>query len=254
MCHDHDPFAHKASLGEIRARFESDVDRFSSLETGQAAAMDSVLGRELVVQAAWATTPDARRLLDLGCGAGNYALAWAAEGERLGAARGELGVTLVDLSGAMLRRAGQRLAGAGVTRTRTLENDLLSLDLPESSQDTILAAMVLHHLRADEHWRAMFQAIARWLAPGGGVWIHDMVEADDPSLAPLQRRQYVTHLEGTLGADRVDDVLAYIESEDSPRPLLQQVDWLREAGLAPRVLHKHGPFAAFGAVKPRAGG
>jgi len=45
-------------------------------------------------------------------------------------------------------------------------------------------------------------------------------------------------------------VFAYIEGEDTPRPLVYQLDLLREAGFAEvDVLHKNSCFAAFGALK-----
>ena len=45
-------------------------------------------------------------------------------------------------------------------------------------------------------------------------------------------------------------VFAYVEKEDTPRPLVYQLDLLRRVGFAQvEVLHKHVYFAAFGAVK-----
>jgi hypothetical protein len=40
----------KSTTAEIRARFDHDVERFSSLETGQQATIDAVLVLELVAQ------------------------------------------------------------------------------------------------------------------------------------------------------------------------------------------------------------
>ena len=45
-------------------------------------------------------------------------------------------------------------------------------------------------------------------------------------------------------------MFAYVEQEDTPRPLTFQLDLLREVGFAQvEVLHKNGCFAAFGGVK-----
>ena len=45
-------------------------------------------------------------------------------------------------------------------------------------------------------------------------------------------------------------MFAYVEKEDTPRPLTFQLDLLREVGFAQvDVLHKNVCFAAFGAVK-----
>src|SRR3954468_20111839 len=64
----------KSSADEIRQRFDADVERFSDLDTGQSATVDSPLAMALVAEAAAATTPHARHALDVGCGAGNYTL------------------------------------------------------------------------------------------------------------------------------------------------------------------------------------
>src|SRR5262249_38724274 len=92
----------KSSVEEIRQRFDGEVEIFSKLETGQAAAVDSPLAMSLVAEAATATTFHAQSVLDVGCGAGNYTLKLL---EHMSA----LNVTLVDLSRVMLDRAVLRV-------------------------------------------------------------------------------------------------------------------------------------------------
>src|SRR4051812_36353726 len=92
----------KSTVDEIRARFDADVERFSNLETGQSATVDAPLAMTLIADAAAASTPHARHMLDVGCGAGNYSLRLL---ERLTG----LDVTLVDLSRPMLDRAAERV-------------------------------------------------------------------------------------------------------------------------------------------------
>jgi len=65
------PLEKKSSLEEIEKRFDNDVERFSNLEIGQSAAIDAPLAMELIARAAIKSTPDIRRVLDIGCGAGN---------------------------------------------------------------------------------------------------------------------------------------------------------------------------------------
>ena len=103
----------KSSVDEIRSRFDADVERFSDLETGQAAAPDSPLCMDLVTEAAAVVTPDARAVLDVGCGAGNYTL-------RLLDRLPGLEVTLLDLSRPMLDRAAERVTAAGASAVRTV--------------------------------------------------------------------------------------------------------------------------------------
>src|SRR5262249_45024862 len=92
----------KSTVDEIRRRFDADVERFSNLETGQSATIDAPLVLELISQAAAAATPQAKSMLDVGCGAGNYSLKLL---ERLPG----MDVTLVDLSAPMLERAKERV-------------------------------------------------------------------------------------------------------------------------------------------------
>ena len=88
----------KSSVDEIRRRFDADVERFSNLDTGQSATVDAPLAMGLVAQAAAATTPHARHVLDVGCGAGNYTL-------KLLAHLPNLHVKLIDLRRPMPDRA-----------------------------------------------------------------------------------------------------------------------------------------------------
>lgn len=54
----------KSTTEEIRERFDADVERFSNLETGQAATIDAPLAMELITEAAIAATPSINRVLD----------------------------------------------------------------------------------------------------------------------------------------------------------------------------------------------
>jgi tRNA (cmo5U34)-methyltransferase len=47
-----------------------------------------------------------------------------------------------------------------------------------------------------------------------------------------------------------DEVFAYIAQEDTPRPLMFQLDLLRTVGFSQvELLHRNSCFAAFGAIK-----
>src|SRR5262245_60382967 len=94
--------AMKSTVDEIRQRFDADVERFSNLETGQSATVDAPLAMALVAQAAALSTPHARHILDVGCGAGNYTL-------KLLEQIPNLDVTLIELRKPMLERAKERV-------------------------------------------------------------------------------------------------------------------------------------------------
>lgn len=236
----------KSSVEEIRSRFDADVERFSNLETGQTATVDARLAMDLVAQAAAATTPTARDILDVGCGAGNYAL-------RLLAELPNRNVRLLDLSQPMLDRARDRVLAATQGTVSTLQGDVREVDLGAGSCDIILAAAVLHHLRSDDEWRQVFAQLHAALRPGGSLWIFDLVQSSSPAVERLMWQRYGEYLVALKGAEYREQVFAYIEQEDTPRPLLEQLELLRQAGFSQiDVLHKHGCFAAFGGVKPAA--
>jgi tRNA (cmo5U34)-methyltransferase len=233
----------KSTVDEIRRRFDADVERFSNLETGQSATVDAPLAMALVAQAAAATTPHARHVLDVGCGAGNYTL-------KLLEHVPNLDVTLIDLSQPMLDRARERVSRATTGRISAIHGDIRKAKLPDGEFDIVVAAAVLHHLRTDQEWRDVFAAFHQALRAGGSVWIFDLVESSIPALQQLMRQQYGEYLTRLKDEAYRDHVFAYVEKEDTPRPLLFQLDLLRQVGFGQvEVLHKNLCFAAFGAVK-----
>lgn len=233
----------KSTVDEIQQRFDADVERFSNLDTGQSATVDAPLAMALIAQAAAVTTPQARHVLDVGCGAGNYTLKLL---ERLP----NLDVTLIDLSQPMLDRARERVSRATTGRITSIRGDIRAVELPEGEFDIVLAAAVLHHLRTEQEWQDVFAAFHRALRPGGSVWVFDLVESSVPAVQELMRQQYGKYLTRLKDEAYRDHVFAYVEKEDTPRPLLFQLDMLRQVGFAQvEVLHKNVCFAAFGAVK-----
>ncbi|QDU61060.1 hypothetical protein Pan216_19130 [Planctomycetes bacterium Pan216] len=233
----------KSSVEEIRERFDNDVERFSNFESGQSATVDAPLALSLVAEAAARTTPGAKHLVDIGCGAGNYTLSVLRQ-------LPNLDVTLIDLSSNMLRRAQDRVGAATNGTVVTRQADIRELELGEGDADLVVAAAVLHHLRADEEWRDTFAKIYRSLRPGGSFWVFDLLDHDATPVREMMKRRYGDYLTGLKDEAYRDHVFDYIEKEDTPKPLVFQLDLLREVGFVHRdVLHKNACFAAFGAVK-----
>ncbi|MDA8141461.1 MAG: class I SAM-dependent methyltransferase, partial [Desulfobacteraceae bacterium] len=162
------PLEKKSTVAEIQARFDQDVERFSNLETGQTATMDAPLAMELITQAAFRATPKIQRVLDIGCGAGNNTI-------KLAQFTSPFDCDLVDLSRPMLERAHERVAEVNTGRIRLFQGDIRELPFPDEYYDVILAAAVLHHLRDDRDWESTFAKIFHLTAPGGSVWITDLV-------------------------------------------------------------------------------
>jgi tRNA (cmo5U34)-methyltransferase len=233
----------KSTVEQIRERFDGDVERFSNLETGQTATIDAPLSLALIAGAASRVTPRASSLLDVGCGAGNYALKIL---ERLP----NLGVTLIDLSRPMLDRAVERVSRATSGRVVALQGDVRELHLGNSQFDVICAAAVLHHLRETIEWQNTFSKLYASLKTGGSLWISDLIEHSDKRVQSLMWERYGAYLSQLKGEAYRDQVFAYVAQEDSPRPLMFQLDLLRSVGFSDvEILHKNSCFAAFGAIK-----
>jgi len=258
------PWEGKSSLEEIRTRFDNDVERFSNLETGQQATIDSPLILELVAQAAATHLKPGSVVLDLGCGAGNFTLRVLQEvmkvsgafcavcGEEHQAHHAPFTYSshLVDLSQPMLTRAEFRVRATGVDEVATHQSDLRKLHFAHHSFDAILAGAVLHHLRDDADWENVFAKLHRWLRPGGRLYVSDMMWFDDPGVQALMWERYGRYLESLGGVPYREKVFAYIEKEDSPRSLPYQLELLRKTGFSSwEVLHRNSVFACYCATK-----
>lgn len=236
------PLGKKSSLDEIRSRFDNDVERFANIDTGQAATIDAPLAMELITQAACQATPAIRRVLDIGCGAGNNTvkLSWYMPC---------FDCDLIDLSLPMLTRARERVEAVNKGKVRVFQGDFCEIEL-EGGYDVIIAAAVLHHLRSDTDWETAFTKIYRLTSPGGSVWITDLVSHEITSIQSLMWRRYGEYLQATGGEGYRDRVFDYIDKEDSPRPVTYQLDLLRKVGFDQvELLHKNACFAAFGAIR-----
>lgn len=233
----------KSTVDQIRRRFDNDVERFSHLDTGQEATMDAPVMMQLVAEAALAASPRAVRLLDIGCGAGNFTL-------KILQARPDMDCDLVDLSAPMLDRACRRVTARTTGRVRIFQQDIREVTLAPNSYDIILAAAVLHHLRDDDDWRKVFEKLYTFCAPGGSLWIVDLIRHKTPAIQEIMENRYKNYLLGVGGPRYRDRVMAIIDQEDSPRTLSFQLELLRRTGFSRvEALHKTACYAAFGALK-----
>jgi tRNA (cmo5U34)-methyltransferase len=236
------PLEQKSSIDEIKARFDNDVERFSNLDTGQTATIDAPLAMELITQAAFKSTQNIRNVLDIGCGAGNNTI-------KLSQYASPFDCDLVDLSLAMLEKARERISLVNAGKIRIFQGDFRELKL-DRRYDVIVAAAVLHDLRDDQDWLSAFSKIYQLTAPGGSVWITDLVSHEIQAVHALMWNRYGEYLCSSGGADYRDKVFEYIDKEDSPRPVTYQLNLLKKVGFRRiELLHKNSCFAAFGAIK-----
>ena len=233
----------KSTVEEIRERFDKDVERFSNLETGQQTTIDAPITMELCTEAARYTNPNAKELLDIGCGAGNYTLKMLSKIP-------DLNCVLNDLSMPMLEKAKERVASQTKGSITILQEDMRKLDLPDNHFDIVLAAATLHHLRDDEDWELMFTKIYKALKPGGGFWISDFIMHNAAPITKLFEDSYSRYLETLGGVEFRQKVWDYEGYEDTPRSLNFQLALLTKVGFSKiDILHKNSSFAVFGGIK-----
>lgn len=236
-------YSQKATNEEIRARFDNDVERFSNLDTGQVTTIDAPITMELCTEAAKYINPNAKNLLDIGCGAGNYTL-------RMLSKINNLNCTLNDLSMPMLQKAKERVSRQTNGKVTIIQDDMRHLDLPDNHFGIILAAATLHHLRDDADWEHVFTKMYKTLKPGGSFWISDLITHDSLPLNKLFHDKYAAYLETLGGPEYRKKVLDYVAHEDTPRSVNYQTDLLKQVGFTSvELLHKNSYFAAFGGIK-----
>ena len=233
----------KATITEIRERFDKDVERFSNLSTGQQSTVDAVLSLELITESARRIVPQAKNLLDVGCGGGNYTLKMLS---KLPA----LNCTLLDLSRPMLDKAYERVSAETAGEIQVIQGDIRDVDLPENRYDIILAGAMLHHLREDAEWEHVFGKLYNAITPGGCLLISDLIKQDSDTLNDYFGEQYGDYLKAIGGEEYKSTIFDYIDKEDTPRSLFYQLDLLKKTGFSNiEILHKNICFAAYGGIK-----
>ena len=234
---------HKSTIEEIRQRFDNDVERFSNIETGQVSTIDANISLELITEAAKRIIPSAKKLLDVGCGAGNYTLKMLSK-------LPNLNCTLVDLSKPMLDKAFERVSAETTNEVTISQGDIREVSLPQNNFDIILAGAVLHHLRDDEDWKTTFKKLFDLLKPGGCLMISDLITQETEALTAYTWERYGDYLESVGGAAYRQKVLDYVAKEDSPRSITYQLQLMKDIGFSHvEILHKNMCFGAFGGIK-----
>jgi tRNA (cmo5U34)-methyltransferase len=171
-------------------------------------------------ETATAVGTDAGRLLELGTGTGETA-------RRVLARNRSAMLVGLDASEEMLERAREALPSDRVE----LRAWRLTDPLPDGPFDVVFSALTVHHL--DDAGKAdLFRRVAAGLGPGGRFVLADVVVPEDPSAA-------VTPIDGDY---------------DKPSSVADQLEWLSDAGLRPRVAWSHRDLAVLVACYRRGRG
>jgi tRNA (cmo5U34)-methyltransferase len=236
-------YSKKSNPEEIRQKFNSLVSRYSDIHAGQNTAVDSAFIAELIAQVAANVNPAAGEILDIGCGAGNYAI-------RIAGCLDDTNVTLIDLSEKMLDKAAERLSKITKGKITSIRDDIRNTDLPENQFDIVVAGTSLHHLREEIEWNRVFKNVYNSMKEGGSFWISDLIVHEDERVHNVLWSEFSDFLLRQGGNELRDYVFEQIEIEDTPRSLDFQIALLRTAGFRNiEILHKNLVFAAFGGIR-----
>jgi ubiquinone/menaquinone biosynthesis C-methylase UbiE len=185
----------------------------------------------------------ARRVLELGCGTGQWASAFLE-------AHPTAEYQAIEFSEKMRELAAARLASHG-TRFRLLDRDLNSA-LPDGPFDLVVSFFAIHHV---ENKRRLIHEVFERLASGGLLVYADITVASDRALEASFLDGWVAFMQQAgLEEERIPHVLADHRKNDLPESAGQQLSYLRDAGFAPaEVIWSWEKFAMFYAVKPGLG-
>jgi len=159
----------------------------------------------------------ARSILELGTGTGETAL-------RLLERHSDASLVGVDVSEPMLDLARSRLPAGRAS----LHEARLQDRLPEGKFDLVASALCVHHLDGGEK-ADLFARIARALAPGGRFVLGDVVLPDDGS----------------------EPKIPLTDGYDKPSTVAEQLTWLSDAGLEPRVVWSQDDLAVMVGDRPQ---
>lgn len=199
------------------------------------------------------------RVLDMGCGTGQQARAFAQRGHR---------VTGADPSAAMLEIARSRPGGEQVT---WVQSDAAGLDLDERFDLITMAGHVFQIFLEDEAIRAALISLRRHLAPGGRLsfdtrnpdpirwedWTrtHSLSPSEVPGIGRVDLRFVLRSAADGLAT--FDTYFAFPEGETLARPSTLRflgpqavLDHLTDAGFADIQMFGHWDRRPFGPAEP----
>ena len=143
---------------EIKAIQERVVGMYSKHPWPSTREADEEMGWRLRMLGVRNEDFQGKRVLDLGCGTGEYTLWYAANGAKE--------VVGVDLSDGSLAIANKKKEESGLQNVTFIKKDILELDFPDHSFDYSYSVGVLHHTGNPDKG---FQHLCRVTKPGGIV-------------------------------------------------------------------------------------
>jgi ubiquinone/menaquinone biosynthesis C-methylase UbiE len=229
------------SAGDQNARV---LDQFSQQAEAYAALVNKASGRapDPLIEALSPRQSD--RVLDVGCGSGQFAVAIAPLVAQ---------VVGADLTPAMLDKARAHQAQAGVSNVQWLQADSTALPVTDASFDIVTSRSMLHHAANPA---ATLAEMRRACASGGRIAVLDLTPAPEKSPAfdaiellrdPSHARTLTVEQLRALGADLgLAELTAQSRASDLPLELTLATSF-PGPGMLERVRELYARDAATGA-------
>jgi len=126
------------------------------------------LVKEIGVVIEWLRPNKGSKLLDIGCGTGNFSIAMARICEK---------VYSIDISKAMLKYAQEKAISKKIKNISFTHSGYLNFNLPDQSIDGVISSLSLHHL--PDFWKSIaLERIFNVLKPKGKFYLYDVVIPD----------------------------------------------------------------------------
>jgi SAM-dependent methyltransferase len=189
---------------------ESHRDRILDQFTRQALPFSTAPGirdeaaLQLLVETSGAGPDDT--VLDVACGPGLVVTAFA---------RVVRHATGIDVTPAMLQRAREVAAGAGLRNVSFMEGDVAHLPWPEGSFSVVVSRFAFHHFQDPAAVLAEMRRVCR---PGGRVVVCDLTASDDPAKAAAFHRIEILRDPSHVRALTLGELTALFSDTALPAP------------------------------------
>jgi SAM-dependent methyltransferase len=189
----------------------------------------------------YASASPRQRVLELGCGTGEWASAFLRK-------HPAVDYVALEFSSKMRDLASTRLSSLEA-RVQLLDQDL-NASLPEGPFELVVSFFAIHHV---ENKQRLVENVLASLAAGGLFLYADITIGPDPELERSFLDGWVAFMQGAgLEPERIPHVLADHRENDVAESASTQLSYLRAAGFAPaEVIWSSEKFAVFYAAKPR---
>mgnify|MGYP001827040179 CR=1 FL=1 len=162
-----------------------------------------------------------RNVLELGCGTGNLSVLLADRYQ-------DANIRMVDISSESLQECERRFSPS--PRLQFQPADFRELEFADAQFDLIVSSIAIHHLTSEEK-RVMFGNINRWLTADGVFAYADQHagKTDDLNRKHIENWKALTYSVGSTD-EEWEMWMQHQQQHDHHDSLLDQIDWLRDAG------------------------